>query len=86
MSSNIVYLDAPPIIGLSFTEEDGWLYETDGHYMSVYGVNSDKSEFALADPWIGYSGSGLNNKPWSYAMDSSIIYKAYNSSSIGLMC
>ena len=53
--------------------------------MSVYGAKSDKSEFALADPWIGYSNSGLAGNGWSYSKFATDIFKAYNSVNIGLM-
>jgi len=52
--SGIVSYGAPPIIGMAFSSSNGWLYSSGGHFMSVYGAKSDKSEFALADPWIGY--------------------------------
>ena len=61
------------------------LYSSDGHFMSVYGAKSDKSEFALADPWIGYSNSGLAGNGWSYSKSATDIFKAYNSVNIGLM-
>ncbi len=54
-------------------------------FMSVYGAKSDKSEFALADPWIGYSNSGLAGNGWSYSKSATDIFKAYNSVNIGLM-
>ena len=43
------------------------------------------SEFALADPWIGYSNSGLAGNGWSYSKFATDIFKAYNSVNIGLM-
>ena len=53
--------------------------------MSVYGAMSDKSKFALADPWIGYSNSGLSDNSWSYSKSATDIFNAYNSVNIGLM-
>lgn len=76
---------AAPIIGLTFSTSDGWPYSTNGHFVSVYGAKSDRSSFALADPWIGYSGSGLNGQSWTYTKSTSTLYKAYNKVNIGLM-
>ena len=83
--SGIVSYGAPPIIGMAFSSSNGWLYSSGGHFMSVYGAKSDKSEFALADPWIGYSNSGLAGNGWSYSKSATDIFKAYNSVNIGLM-
>lgn len=83
--SGVVTYDAPPIIGMAFSENDGWLYSSGGHFMSVYGAMSDKSKFALADPWIGYSNSGLSDNSWSYSKSATDIFNAYNSVNIGLM-
>lgn len=83
--SGVVTYNVAPIIGMAFSSDDGWLYSSGGHFMSVYGATSDKSKFALADPWIGYSGSGLSNNSWSYSKSSTDIYNAYSSKNIGLM-
>lgn len=83
--AGIVIYDAPPIIGMAFSSSDGWLYSSGGHFMSVYGTTSDKSTFALADPWIGYSNSGLTDNAWSYSKSATDIFNAYNSVNIGLM-
>lgn len=83
--SGVVSYDAPSIIGLSFSSSDGWLYSSGGHFMTVYGTKSDKSSFALGDPWIGYSGSGLSDNSWSYSKSASTIYNAYSNNNIGLM-
>lgn len=82
--TDIVTNDIPLIIGLAFSSGDGWLYDTTGHFMSVYGVASDKSSFALADPWIGYSGSGLSSYSSSYTKTASTVYSAYNSGGLGI--
>lgn len=81
----VVQCNAPPIIAMSFSTGEGWLYSSNGHFMSVYGALSDKSRFALADPWIGYSGSGLSSYSWSYSKSSAEIYKAYSNINSGLM-
>ena len=83
----ITIYEVPPIIGLAFDEEDGWFYDTGGHIMSVYGGMDDESRFALADPWIGYSGSGLagDGIGWSYAKPYSLILAAFESTEIGVM-
>lgn len=83
--SGVVTYNAAPVIGMAFSSNDGWLYSSGGHFMSVYGATSDKSKFALADPWIGYSGSGLSNNSWSYSKSATDIYDAYSSVNIGLM-
>lgn len=83
--SGLTNSNVAPIIGMTFSTSDGWLYSTNGHFMSVYGAKSDRSSFALADPWIGYSGSGLNGQSWTYTKSTSTIYKAYNKVNIGLM-
>ncbi len=76
---------AAPIIGVTFSTSDGWLYSTNGHFMSVYGAKSDKSAFAMGDPWIGYSGSGLDGESWTYTKSASTLYKAYSRVNIGFM-
>ncbi|RFZ78130.1 hypothetical protein DS742_14675 [Lacrimispora amygdalina] len=83
--SGVSTSNAAPIIGLTFSTSDGWLYSTNGHFMSVYGAKSDKSAFALGDPWIGYSGSGLGGESWTYTKSAATLYKAYNKVNIGLM-
>ena len=78
-----VYLyDAPSIIGLSFSAGDDWLYSSAGHYVTVYGVMSDKSSFRLGDPWLGYSGISSS---WSYTKSVDVLYAAYSNISIGFM-
>ena len=77
--------NVPPIIGLSFSTSDGWLYSSGGHFMTVFGANKSKSEFVLGDPWIGYSDSGVNDSSWSYTKSAATIYNAYNNVNIGLM-
>lgn len=74
--NDIVTYGVPSIIGLSFSTSDGWLYDTPGHAMSAYGIKSDKSSISLADPWIGYSGSGLSSYSSSYSKTTSTVYNA----------
>lgn len=83
--TGITDYNAPSLIGLAFSAADGWLYTTPGHCVSVYGVLSDKTQFYLADPWIGYSGSGLSGYPWGYAKSATDIYNAYSSINGGLL-
>lgn len=87
LHTGIVSYDAPPIIGMIFWESDGWYYDSPGHFMSVYGVKSDQSAFALADPWIGYATSDpdLVGVSWSYSKDADTIYRAFSSYNIGYM-
>lgn len=83
--SAVVVYDVPAVIGLSFSSSDGWLYSSGGHFMTVYGTKSDRTSFALGDPWIGYSGSGLTDHSWFYTKSASTIYDAYRNTNIGLM-
>lgn len=83
--NDVAFFDAVPVIGLSFSSSDGWLYSTGGHFMTVYGAVTDRSRFALGDPWIGYSGSGLTDYSWTYSKSSSTIYDAYSNENLGLM-
>lgn len=48
--------DAPAIVSIVTTKEDGWFYNTSGHALTLYGVRGDKSEYKIADPWGGYAG------------------------------
>ena len=83
----VAVINAPPIIGLSFSSNEGWYYSTSEHVMSVYGARDDWGRFALADPWIGYPNSGLAGSGigWSYAMDLDKIFDAYNNIRIGVI-
>lgn len=80
----IVTYKAAPIIGMKFRKSEGWLYDTNAHFMSIYGINRDRTSVSLADPWIGYSEK-LSNRSWSYTKSSDMVYKAYNSVNCGLM-
>lgn len=75
----------PSIVGVSFSSNDGWLYSSGGHFVSVYGIMSDMSEYALGDPWIGYTGSGLTDQSWSYPKSSADLYRAYSNKNLGYM-
>ena len=76
--TGIVSYNAPSLIALEFSVDDGWLFDTDGlHCVSIYAVKNDKSEFMLADPWIGFSGSGLAGNPSSYAKSIDELFAAY---------
>lgn len=78
----VVVRKAPAIVGLYFNMDQGWAYNSGLHFMSVYGAMSDKSRFALADPWVGYAG--LTNIGWSYAKSAQEISSAYDSD-LGLL-
>lgn len=82
--NDISAYDVPSIIGLSFSKSDGWLYNTGGHFMTVYGYELGPDKFALGDPWIGYPGSGLGNNSWSYTQPAYRLYRAYNKNNLGL--
>ena len=85
LSQAIEVNNAPAIIGLKFVVSDGWLYDTSGHFMSVYGAREDQTIYALGDPWIGYVDSGVNDYPWSYPKGADIIYTAYYAKGLGLL-
>lgn len=53
---NAITDNAPAIVSIVTTVEDGWFYNTSGHALTLYGVRADKSEYKIADPWGGYAG------------------------------
>ncbi len=53
---NAISAGAPPIVGIKTSTSDGWFYNTSGHFIVPYAIMSDKSRYALADPWGGYAG------------------------------
>lgn len=72
---NAVNNGAPPIVGIAATEEDGWFYNTSGHALTIYAILSDKSKYAIADPWGGYAG----NDDWKwYTKTDSVMFAAYD--------
>ncbi len=81
----VAVVDAPPIVGLSFSEEDGWYYTTSSHFMSVYGARDDYERFALADPYVGYAQSELPGVGWSYAMSGTQVFNAYDEANMGFI-
>lgn len=81
----VAVLDAPPIIGLSFSVSEGWYYTTSRHFMSVYGARSDYERFALADPYVGYAQSQLPGVGWSYAMSGTQVFNAYDEANMGFI-
>lgn len=78
--SGIVTFDASPLIGVAFTTADGWDFNTSGHFLAIYSVKSDKSEYAIADPWGGYGST----TEW-YDKSAGDLYDAYDSVNIGYM-
>ena len=85
LSAAIEEYNVPAIIGLKFRAVDGWIYDTSGHFMSVYGAREDQAIYALGDPWIGYVDSGVNDYPWSYPKGADIIHAAYYADELGLL-
>lgn len=79
MNSNlydgITYWDAPPIIGVEESINAGWPYDIGGHFLAVYSVMSDKSAYALCDPWAGYIDDDDNR--W-YDKSDDDLYSAYD--------
>ncbi len=79
--AGIVTWDAPPVIGLEESTSDGWPYNIAGHFLANYAVKSDKSEFALCDPWAGYIDDDDNR--W-YQKSDDDLYSAYDAPPINL--
>jgi hypothetical protein len=72
---NAVSDGAPPIVGIVTTTEDGWFYNTSGHALAIYAILSDKSQYALADPWGGYA----DNDDWKwYTKTDDDLFDAYD--------
>ncbi|MCX6655473.1 MAG: hypothetical protein NTY03_10185 [Candidatus Bathyarchaeota archaeon] len=86
MNSNlyngITIWDAPPIIGVEESINAGWPYDIGGHFLAVYSVMSDKSEYALCDPWAGFIDDDDNR--W-YDKSDDDLYSAYDAVNIGYM-
>ena len=80
--SGIVTFEAPPIIGVRESTSDDWPYDLGGHALAVYSTMSDKSEFALCDPWAGYVDD--DNNRW-YDKSDDDLYDAYDAVNIGYM-
>jgi hypothetical protein len=81
--SGIVTYDAPPIIGV--TEKTVYTFpynSTSGHAVLIYGVKSDKSEMAIADPWAGYLGDYSNA---FYSVGAGNLHLAYSVTYYGYM-
>ncbi len=79
---NCISDGAPPILGIHMTTTDGWPYNLDCHAVAAYSVRSDKSEFALCDPWAGYKGQ----KEWQwYDKSADDLYAAYDAVNAGYM-
>ena len=74
---NAVTSGAPPIVGIRITDPDDWFYTTTGHFIACYGIMSDKSKYALADPGAGYVGEP--NWRW-YNKTAGVLWDAYSSS------
>lgn len=72
---NAVSDGAPPIVGIKTSTTDGWFYNTSGHFIVPYAVMSDKSSYALADPWGGYAG--VDSWKW-YTKSASDLWGAYS--------
>ena len=53
----IVTKDAPAIIAVCESTEDGWPFDLPVHAVTIYSITSTKSDVAIADPWGGYVSS-----------------------------
>ena len=65
----------PAIVGIVVTENDGWYYDTTGHFITIQGVMSDKSKYKIADPWGGYAN---NSQCVQYEKNSDELWDAYH--------
>ena len=73
---------APPIIGLKLTSSDGWPFDLACHAVAIYSAMSDKSRFAMCDPWAGYVGE----PGWRwYDRDADKLFSAYDAVNAGYM-
>lgn len=54
--------DAPPIVAVKMKTSNGWPYDFNSHALIVYSAMSDRTEFAICDPWAGYVG----DREWEY--------------------
>lgn len=71
---NAISDGAPPIVGIKTSTSDGWFYNTSGHFIVPYAIMSDKSSYALADPWGGYAG--VDDWKW-YTKSAGDLWSAY---------
>lgn len=78
--SGIVNWDSPPIIGVQEKSSEGWYFNLEGHYLTVYAARSDKEKFLIADPWAGYVNQPEKN--WRN-VTATELHKAYSSVVIG---
>lgn len=67
--------EVPAIVGIVITENDGWYYDTTGHFITIQGVMSDKSKYKIADPWGGYAN---NSQCVQYEKNSDELWDAYH--------
>lgn len=72
---NAICDGAPPLIGISPTEEDGWYKASPGHIIVVYAALSDKSTYKIMDPWGGFIGD--DSLKW-YDVGADKLYIVYN--------
>ena len=73
---------APPILGIHMTTSDGWPYDLDCHAVAAYAALSNKSKFALCDPWAGYKGD--DDWRW-YSKTADDLYDAFSGTNAGYM-
>lgn len=84
ISECIINSNASSIIGVIENSSNGWPYDSSiGHFVTVYGAYSDRSCFAICDPWAGFVGD--SNNRW-YPVSDQQLFDAYNSIDIGYMC
>ncbi len=77
--SAVHHFQVPAIIGFKCRQNDGWLYDSDGHNTCINAARDDRAYFQLADPLIGY----LDLTQHYYQKSSSALYAAYSSINAG---
>lgn len=74
--------NAPPIVGIAITEDEGWFYDTTGHALTIYGSKRDRTAYKIADPWGGYA----DEPNWElYQKSADDLWYAYDSGQ-GYIC
>jgi len=76
----VVSYNDPPLVGLAFTTNSGWAYDTTGHAMCIGSARNDKEYFKLLDPYIPWVNP---NASMYYSKTASSIHSAMSSFGYG---
>lgn len=77
--SAVHHFQVPAIVGFKCRQDDGWMYNSDGHFVCINAARDDRAYFQLADPLSGYLGL----PQYYYQKSSDVLYAAYNAVNIG---